>query len=125
MAKGRESALAYLLKRRGRQGDHELLLSTLPNESPEGGGCSLGSVFMLIDASIGINEPRTYRASNCISVRRQMQSATEFSNVTYDSATVGKEGTFQGLWGRGECTCVAPATDPNRIHMAAHHGVKH
>lgn len=30
-----------------------------------------------------------------------MQSATEFSNVTYDSATVGKEGTFQGLWGGG------------------------
>lgn len=93
-------------------------------ESPQGGGCSLGSVFMLIDASIGINEPRTYRASNCFSLRRQMQSATEFSNVTYDSATVGKEGTFQGLWGGG-CTWVAPATDPNCIHMAAHHRVKH
>lgn len=71
-AKGPESTLAYLFKRRGKQGEHELLLSMLPNEYPEGGRCSLGSVSMLIDASIGINEPRTYWASNCFSVRRQM-----------------------------------------------------
>lgn len=70
--KGPESTLAYLFKRRRKQGDYELLLSTLPNEYPKGGRCSLGSVFMLIDASIGINEPRTYWARNCFSERRQM-----------------------------------------------------